>query len=315
MPRSPIEADSIVDCLIVGAGPAGLTAGIYLRRFHRAIVIADAGDSRALRIPRSRNYPGFPDGINGEELLARLHTQLRYIEGDVLTSAVTALDRAHDHFIARFEGASLRARTVLLATGVKDVEPCLPGIAELRHKGLLRQCPICDAYEFTGRRIGVIGNDTHCAREALFLRDYSPNVVILCIDGAPRIDTERRAELEKRGVRCVVAQASEVASGPGAGVTMRLSDGTEHEFDVLYSALGSKPRSQLAARLGVDLDERGNIVVDAHCRTSVRGVFAAGDVVSGLDQLAVAAGHAAIAATAIHNQLREGEALERERTA
>jgi thioredoxin reductase (NADPH) len=217
---------------------------------------------------------------------------------------VTALERVGAVFVAKLEGRALRTRTILLATGVKDREPRLPGIPELRRKGLLRQCPICDAFEFTGRRIGVIGDDVHCMREALFLRDYSEHIVVLCVEGETRLDRAQLAELEKRDVRCVVAQASEVTEADGGGVVLRMSDGTVHRFDVLYAALGSQPRSQLGAGLDVRLDERGNVVVDAHCQTTVPGVYAAGDVVSALDQIAVAAGHAAIAATAIHNRLR-----------
>lgn len=300
-----MTTDPMLDCVVVGAGPAGLTAAIYLCRFHREIVIVDAGDSRAKRIPQSNNYPGFPDGINGEALLARLRTQLGHMRGDVHGGTVTALARAGDAFVAQLGGASLRTRTILLATGVQDREPALPGIAELRRKGLLRQCPICDAFEFTGRRIGVIGDDAHCMQEALFLRHYSPHVTILCIGGETRLDEEQRSELAAQGISCVIAQASDVGEAEGGGVIVRMSDGAEHRFDVLYAALGCKPRSELAATLGVALDRRGNVIVDAHCRTSVPGVYAAGDVVSALDQLAVAAGHAAIASTAIHNLLRE----------
>lgn len=303
-PVPTIASPTILDTVVIGAGPAGLTAGIYLRRFHREIAIVDAGDSRAKRIPRSRNYPGFPEGISGEDLLARLGTQLENAGGGVVAQPVLGLEREGEGFATRLPGATLRSRTVLFATGVKDREPRLPGIVELRRDGLLRQCPICDAYEFTGRRIGVIGNDAHCAREALFLRDFSPHVAMLCIDGEARLEPVQRDELERAGIACIVAQASEVTGGAGTGAVIRTSDGKDYTFDVLYAALGSQPRSELAATLGVGLDELRNIVVDAHCMTNLPGVFAAGDVVSALDQIAVATGHAAIAATAIHNRLR-----------
>lgn len=298
--------DSILDCLVVGAGPAGLTAAIYLRRFHREIVVVDAGDSRARRIPESNNYPGFPDGINGEALLARLHRQLVHMRGDVQPGTVTMLGRAEGLFVAQTDRRTLRARTILLATGVQDREPRLPGVAALSRKGLLRQCPICDAFEFTGSRIGVIGDDAHCMREALFLRHYSPHILILCIDGDTDLDAGQRSKLQANDIPCLISHASEVREAEGGGVIVRMSDGTEHRFDVLYAAMGSNPNSKLAADLGATLDKRGNVIVDAHCRTSVPGLYAAGDVVSGLDQIAVATGHAAIASTAIHNRLREG---------
>lgn len=294
----------ILDCLVVGAGPAGLTAGIYLRRFHRNVVIVDSGDSRAKRIPLSQNYPGFPDGIDGEQLLGRLRRQLLNADGEVHVGTVTALEPEGDVFAARLDGTILRARTLLLAMGIEDREPELAGIGGVRNKGLLRQCPICDAYEFTGRRIGVIGSGAHCVREALFLRHYSEHVVVIDVDAKTRLDDAQRSELEANGVRCVDARASKVAEVDDGGVVLRAGDGSEQWFDVLYAAMGCRPRSRLAADLGVRLDDLGNVVVDAHCHTNVPGVYAAGDVVSALDQIAVATGHAAIAATAIHNRLR-----------
>lgn len=293
-----------LDVLVVGAGPAGLTAGIYLRRFQRTIAIADAGRSRARLIPLSRNYPGFPEGIAGEALLRRLRTQLAAVDGTVLDGTVEGLVREDGGFVARLDGGTVRARAVLLATGVVDREPALPGIAALRERGLLRQCPICDGYEFAGRRIGVIGGDAHAMRVALFLSDYSESLTLFSIDGRCRLSDADVETLQRRHVRCIFGHAVEVAEGEQGCVLVRLANGTAHRFDVLYAALGSEPRSELATALGARLDDAGNVAVDAHCRTSVAGLYAAGDVVSALDQIAVATGHAAIAATAIHNALR-----------
>lgn len=293
----------LLDCVVIGGGPAGLTAAIYLRRFRRDVVVIDSGDSRARRIPLSHNYPGFPDGIDGEQLLGRLKRQLANVGGEVTLDAVSALGRADDVYIATLQETTLRTRTLVLATGIEDREPALPGMADVRSRGLLRQCPICDAYEFTGRRIGVIGRGAHCVREALFLRHYSEQVVVIDVDGGTGLEEAQRRELEANAVRCVVAHKSAVTLDD-ADVVLRVRDGADLRFDVLYAAMGCKPRSQLAGDLGVRLDEHGNVIVDPHCQTNAPGVYAAGDVVSALDQIAVATGHAAIAATAIHNRLR-----------
>ena len=298
-----MKPDTVLDCLIVGAGPAGLTAGLYLRRFHRDIVIADAGESRAKRIPESNNYPGFPDGISGEALLQRLRVQLQRVDGEVRVGAVSKLRRSGELFIAEFGAGSLSARTLLIATGVRDREPRIRGIDALRRDGLLRQCPICDAFEFTGKRIGVIGGDAHCGREALFLRHFSDEVSVLGDDAQTCVDQATRSDLQAKGVRCLDAHALEALRNDDGSVRLRMSDGGDVTFDVVYAALGCEPRSSLAEALGARLDERRNVVIDAHCQTNVPGLFAAGDVVSALDQIAVATGHAAIAATAIHNLL------------
>jgi thioredoxin reductase (NADPH) len=274
-------ADSTVDCVVVGGGPAGLTASYYLRRFHRSVACFDDGDSRALRIPLSRNYPAFPNGIAGTELLNRLAKQLENASGCVVTGHVTRIERSDAGFVVHAGDRTTRTRTILLATGTRDLEPSLQGMDAIRPKRLLRQCPICDGFEYTGKRIVVIGKGEHGVREAEFLRTFSASVVLVDIAAPPH-----RVE-------------------PGAaGIEMQLADGTHVQCDVVYAALGSTPKSELASSLGMKLDEQGNIVVGRHCDTSVPGVFAAGDVVAGLDQLAVATGHGAIAATAMHNYLR-----------
>ena len=299
-----MAARPIADCLVVGAGPAGLTAGLYLRRFLRRVVIVDAGNSRARWIPESNNYPGFPNGINGEALLARLREQLLQAEGSVMAGTVDSIRTMSEGFEAEVGGLRVTSRTVVLATGVCNLEPAIEGIDAVRRDGLLRQCPICDAYEFAGKRMVVIGNDHHSVREATFLRHYTDDITVLGTTSETRLSPGQRRELEQRGIASHDAHVVKVTECSDRGVALRLSDATVQRFDVLYSAMGTQPQSQLARQLGARLDEQGNVQTDAHCETNVSGVYAIGDIVSALDQLAVAAGHAAIAATAIHNRLR-----------
>ena len=275
--------------MIVGAGPAGLTAAIYLQRFKRKIRVIDGGGGRALKISRSRNCPGFPDGIAGVELIERLRQQLQRFDGAVLTGQVTELSQGADGLFELEllqEQTPLLSRTVLLCTGVQDRLPALPGVDQVCAADRLRQCPICDGYDYAGRSIGVLGGSDHAEREADFLRDLGAHVVML--------------NLEIRDGSNAAAQVSL----DGNAVQVLMSDGSTQRFDVLYAALGVTPRVTLARQLGAELDEVGNVIVDGHCRSSVAGLYAAGDVVSALDQIAVAFGHGAIAATAIHNELR-----------
>jgi thioredoxin reductase (NADPH) len=302
-----------VDCLVVGAGPAGLTAGIYLRRFHRRVVLADSARSRAGLIDQSHNTPGFPEGISGPDFLERLRQQFTDAGGAVTARPVDAITRAADGFRATVDGRTVFARTVLLATGTVDVTPDLPGIDELITRRLLRQCPICDAHEYSGRRILVLGDGAHARREALFIAHYSPQV---CLVGTGGLDTLGESgddgtmqALAQAGVRRLPTPAVAVRAHTGGdGLTVELRDGMTFDFDIAYAALGSRPRSELADSLGATLDSLGNVVVDAHCQTDVPGLYAAGDVVSALNQLAVAVGHAAIASTAIHNACRRAAA-------
>ena len=311
------DVADLCDCLVIGGGPAGLMAALYLQRYHRRVLLVDHGHSRALYIDRSHNYPGFPQGIEGSELLSRLRQQLVAVGGRVRNAQVTSLasaqlppDRRFDAplgataFEAGIDGRRVRTRSVLLATGVVDGVPDLPGIDDLRKSGLLRQCPICDGHEHRDQRIVVIGDGAHAAREAAFLANFSADVS-WCTLGAAASDDGvatpagvcRLPRAKRFGVN------TRVRAGAAAPVMLQTIDGARHAFDVVYAALGVQPRSQLARSLGAELDGRNNVVVDANCQTRVPGLYAAGDVVSALDQLAVAVGHGAIAATAIHNGL------------
>jgi thioredoxin reductase (NADPH) len=289
---------------VVGGGPAGLTAAHYLRRFRRDVTVFDEGGGRASRIPRTHNYPGFPGGIAGRELLARMRQQLDGCGGGVIARRVTSLAVNGRDIVVETAQERVVTRAVLLATGVCDVEPRIAGIEEVRDHGLLRECPVCDAFEFADRRIAVAGAGKHGVREALFLRDYSARVTFLALHGEPDLAPESLAKLRGHGIDSLVGTATHVAVSPDGAVVVTMDDGTRRAFDVLYSALGSMPNAKLATDVGAAIDAAGNVVVDAHGRTSVRGVYAAGDVVVGLDQLSVAVGQAAIAATAIHNDLR-----------
>lgn len=296
-------ADRPLDCLVVGAGPAGLTAATYLARFKRRIAVVDAGHSRASYIPRTHNYPGFPDGINGEELLARLRQQAARYGATVEHGTVESLRIDDGIFTAGVDGRSLRARRVLLATGIVDKEPEMPRLREAIAAGCIRLCPVCDGHEVLDRKVAVYGPVAGSVGHAIFMRTFSEDVTLL----VPRSDTpatpRQRRELEEAGVRFVPQALCEIAMDAGGKAVVRLDDGSELRFDTLYPSLGCRMRSDLAVALGARCTEEGDIEVDAHQQTSVAGLYAAGDVVSALNQISVAVGHAAIAATAIHNSL------------
>jgi thioredoxin reductase (NADPH) len=291
------------DCLIIGGGPAGLTAAIYLARFRLRAVLVDAGRSRAALIPCTHNHAGFPEGISGKSLLDRMRRQalgfgVEYQEGQVRT-----LEKRGDEFIAVAGSAPMAARSVLLATGVTNIGPGMP--ASMHEKALsggqLRYCPVCDAYEAAGQRIAVIGTAARGAKEAEFLRSYSEQVTLIAPDGPHELDADQRERLGAIGVGIIDGPARDVEL---VASTIELSCAVGRcSFDTLYPALGSKVHSDLAVQVGADCSEDGCIRVDAHQTTNVPGLFAAGDVVLGLDQISHAMGEAGVAATAIRNML------------
>ena len=288
-------ARSSFDTLIIGGGPAGLTAALYLARFRRNVLVIDGGKSRAALIPVSYNHPGF-SGIGGQALLEKMAQHALRFGATIEQGAVEQLKRGDRGFIAHCAGRTIAARTVVLATGIKDVEPELEGRAAALASGALRYCPVCDGYEAIGKSIAVVGKLADVRTKALFLRTYSDRVSILAMDGKTA-----DPELKENGVHVLPAPSSMRFNGNGVDVRLRSQE--VRQFDALYAGLGCCVHADLATSLGAECVPGGCLKVDEHQQTTAGGLYAAGDVVSDLHQLCVAECHAAIAATAIHNGL------------
>ena len=292
------------DCLIIGGGPAGLTAALYLARFRLTCAVLDGGHSRAGSIPRCRNFPGFPAGIPGPRLLSLMTEQLAAYDIAPLRAEASAIEISADGVQVETGSGIFAARTLLLATGTEDVRPIFADGAHdaALQAGLLHYCPVCDGYEASGKHIAVFGTGAHGAREALFLRSFSDDIDLVSVSGPHAMESGDRKKLQQACVRLIDGPAS----------PLRMEANALH-FDVgslafrvqsVYAALGCKQRSGLVKSIDAEISPEGCVVVDAHQRTRVKGVYAAGDVVVGLDQISTAIGQAAIAATTIRNDLR-----------
>jgi thioredoxin reductase (NADPH) len=295
-----------LDCLIIGGGPAGLTAAVYLARFHLKLRVIDAGKSRASLIPCTNNHAGFPDGVSGAELIERMQRHAQRFGAAIVTGRVTRLERIDGGFSAEYGAGPVTARTVLLATGVANRRPPMDESLhdEALARGLIRYCPICDAYEVTDRKVGVIGSGRHGVAEAAFLRGYTADITLIAPDNAHSLAAEDRARLEELGIRTIDGPCHAVA-GLNDSIVVE-TPGGHHTFDSIYPALGSDIHNELAAQIGVALNKgTGCILVDAHQRTNVPGAYAAGDVVIGLDQISHAMGEGGVAAVTIRNDLAE----------
>lgn len=286
----------MLDCLIIGGGPAGLTAAVYLARYRRTLCVVDSGESRARLIPTSHNYPGFK-GVGGDELLQRLREQALQYDVRLERGTVDELSvETQDGFRARVGPNVYSARTIMLATGLVDRKPSIATMAG-EPCPAVRYCPICDGYEAIDRKVAVIGG-SDAARKACFIRTYTRDVDWFTdgASGATAPDEAQRLGIRYRG------EATSIEASPD-GIRITTADGRRHEADLLYPALGCDARSGLATALGARCTSIGALFVDEHQQTSVEGLYAIGDVVTDLHQIAVATGHAAIAATAIHNRL------------
>lgn len=299
------------DCIIIGGGPAGLTAAIYLARFHLDVAVIDAGKSRALWIPETHNHAGFPDGIAGSELLGRMHEQAVKYGTKCIQGRVSRISREGDNypFLIEYGHGQIEASTVLMATGVVNRRPAIDENLHARalQEGRLRYCPVCDGFEVTDLNVAVIGTGEKGLAEAVFLRSFTQRVTLICPEGPHELNDAASRKADECGIKRINGPAL-VESIDDDGIWMR-ADAALVSFDCVYPALGSDVNNMLAQMAGVDCSETGAITVDSHQRTSVPGIYAAGDVVLGLDQISHAMGEGGVAAVTIRNDLSKMQPL------
>jgi thioredoxin reductase len=283
------------ECLIVGGGAAGLSAAVVLGRARRDVVLVDAGEQS--------NRPAHAiGGLLGHEstapaeLYAAGHAQLaQYPTVERREDAVVAIEPDAGAFRARLAGGDeVRARRVLLAAGMEYATPDLPGVAE-RWGDKVFHCPFCHGWEVRDGALAVIADGEKAAMVSLLLLGWSDDVVLL-----GRVDDAGREKLEAAGVR---VDERAVAAITGERATVVFADGSELARDGVLVTAPLRQRSTLAADLGLDFDEAGAVKVDAGGRTSLSGVFAAGDVAGTMASVAAAIGAGHTAAAMVRHSL------------
>jgi thioredoxin reductase (NADPH) len=285
------------DVLVVGGGPGGLTGALYLARFRRRVLVVDDGHSRAVRIPRTHNMPGYPDGVVGAELVANIRRQAERYGVEFAAGRVASLEKTADGFTARWDdGKEVLARIALLATGASDVEPPVPYLTEAVRCGALRYCPVCDGFEVIDQAVGVIADGPAGVGEALYLRNFTRRLTLFPLSGDVAFTDDQRRQLAEAGIGLAEDAVTSIRLWNGA-VTVRHGE-VETSCDSLYGALGMRIHGELVP--GAERDGSGYLLTDRHQKTSIDGIYAAGDVAQGLNQICVAVGGAAIAASAIH---------------
>ncbi|HEY2019629.1 NAD(P)/FAD-dependent oxidoreductase [Paraburkholderia sp.] len=302
-------SSGIVDCAIVGGGPAGLTAALYLARFRRSVVVIDAGESRAGLIPMVRNLCGFESGIAGHVLIDKVRRQVMSYDVPFYRALVTAARVRGDAFEVSYQPTestqtplTLRARRVLAACGIRDRLPPLADAAALTQRGLLRLCPICDGYEAHDKCVAIFGPAKRALSHALFFRTFARQVAVVASDMDSLGDDERRAANE-RSVHLVTLGSIATPGDTEDKWQIKNVDGDRYTFDAVYPVMGCTPQAAWFDNLSIAQDATGMIVTDKHQRTSVDGLYAAGDLVNSLNQISVAAGEGAVAASSIHSSL------------
>jgi thioredoxin reductase (NADPH) len=245
--------------------------------------------------------------VSGVDLLARMQAQAERFGARIETGRVEMITPMRGGFRVRIDGEDHQASAVLMATGVVDRVPDLPGVENAVQTGLLRICPICDGFEVSGQTLAVMGDSALAAREALFLTTYSDTVTLINTGPQEALPGPQRDRLAAAGVTILEEPISALSFETGEHAAVQVTGAEPRRFDAVYSAFGVLPRCDLAVDAGAKVGDDGRLIVDESQETTLRGLFAAGDLVRGLNQISTATGEAAIAATAIHNRLREGE--------
>jgi thioredoxin reductase len=296
------------DALVLGGGPAGLAAALWLARHRRRVGVVDGGEPRNRSTSATHGYLGH-DPIAPSELLARARAEvLAYPTASLLSCRATGArpDGGGGFRVGTDEEERLSARRLVLATGVVDELPPVGGIEEHYGESVFH-CPTCDGYEARDRDVVVLGWGAQVAGTALELLDWARRVTVVTGGRAFEGDERHRQALARYRVPVKELEAAELVGTRGNLRCVRLSDGSEVECDLVFFSVAHHPRNELARELECRLTQEGCVEVDDQCRTSVPGVFAAGDVTPGLQVVQVAAAKGAIAGVACALSL-QGEA-------
>ncbi len=288
---------------IVGGGPAGLSAAIWLGRYLHSVVVVDAGDPRNWETRGIHGYLGL-EGVTPAELRGRGRDDARRFGATLIDAAVTHAAKTDDDDFELWldSGATIRASRILLAIGVHDVWPDVPGL-EKCYGATAHVCPDCDGYEARGLKTVVIGSGRKAAGLALALTTWTREIVI-CTNGiAAGITSEILGKLDALNIPILEAPIEKITSNDKEARSVDLGGGMCLDCDQIFFAIGQEPSDDLGAQLGCERDDIGRVVTDMHFHTSVWNVFAAGDIIHGPQMAIAAAGIGAVAAVSIHHSL------------
>ncbi|MFC7380649.1 NAD(P)/FAD-dependent oxidoreductase [Sphaerisporangium rhizosphaerae] len=288
------------DVVVIGGGAAGLSAALVLSRARREVLVVDAG---APRNAPATHMHGFlsRDGTPPGELLAAGRREVKGYGGDVVDGQAVSARRAGAVFeIELSGGVTVRARRVLVATGLRDELPDVPGLRERWARDVLH-CPYCHGYEVRGRALGVLGWSREAVRYAQIVRQWSDDIVLFA---PPESLTEdEREQLAARSVGVVEGHVARVVAEDDTLRGVALTDGRFVPRDVVFVPPRFVPDNDLLLELGCDIDDTGWVVTDATGRTTVPGVWAAGNVRNPRAQVITAAGEGSAAAIAVNTDL------------
>ncbi len=293
------------DIIIIGAGPAGLTAGLYAGRQNSKALVIDRGLAGGLgsEVPMMENYPGF-DLISGMALISKMKPQCEKFSEIRENQIIEDIEKRDDGIYIKTKSSigddfnEYLTKSVILATGASHRHLNVPGENEFLGRGVA-YCATCDGMFFVNRNVLMVGGGNSAAQEALYLKNIGCNVKIVHRRDSLRCEHRLEELLQEKGVEILWNSTIKEIKGDMAVDSVTLvRDGVEEEYetDAVFVAIGDEPSNGLAKKLGVELDENGYIITDKSQATNVSGVYAAGDITGGVKQWIVACGEGAVAA-------------------
>lgn len=299
------------DIIIVGAGPGGLTAGIYAGRQGTKTLILDKNLAGGIgrEVPEMENYPGF-DLVSGLELAEKMKNQcVKNVELHE-NEGVNTIEKIEDNdynFKVESDEHSYLTKTVIIATGSSHQQLNIPGEEEFKGRGV-SYCATCDGMFFAGKDIAMVGGGNSALQEAVFLSNLCCNVTVIHRREEFRAEQYLQDKLKEKGIKTIMNATVEEIKGDMLVSSITIKDKESGELkdlevDGVFISVGYKPHTKLAEELGVDLDKNNQIITDKNQKTNIDYVYSAGDVCGGVKQWVVACGEGAIAATSAYKDI------------
>jgi thioredoxin reductase len=295
--------ESSFDIGIVGGGPAGLSAAIWSARYLHSVVVIDSGDPRNWETRGVNGYLGL-EGIKPPDLRRLGRETCRSLGVELIDQIVLRAEQDDgERFLISVEGGrQLRVRRLLLAIGVRDVWPEIPGLGNAYGTNA-HVCPDCDGYDARGKKVAVIGTGRRAVGMALNLTTWT-NDIIICTNGRPpELDDEYCRKLDALNIPVLTDPITKVCCEHNEIRCLMLEGGKQLDADKVFFTIAQYPADDLGAQLGCERDDEGHLVVDAHGITSVAHVYAAGDITPGPQLAIAAAAEGATAALSMHKSL------------
>ena len=279
------------DVIIIGAGPAGISASLYTKRSDLNVLVLHSGESNVGEAEQIDNYYGFPGGITGEDLYSKGIRQAEELGVEVQKAEVVGIENLGKHFNIKTTKGDFETKTVIISTGNKKVQPNIPGVQEFRGKGI-SYCAICDAFFYKNKNVAIIGNGNFAISEAKELSHVAGRVTILT-DGLQPPNCE--FEVNTRKIKAITGEAKVEK--------VEFEDESVLDIDGVFIALGEAGATDFAKTLGI-FQDGDNIKVNEKMETNVKGVYACGNITGGLLQVCKAGYEGAIAGLSAANYIR-----------